>query len=29
MNISTAALFPDLAGFAASLTQRLAYVDIC
>jgi hypothetical protein len=28
MNISTEVLFPDLAGFARSLTQQLAYVDI-
>jgi hypothetical protein len=28
MNISTEVLFPDLSGFARSLTQRLAYVDI-
>jgi hypothetical protein len=28
MNISTEVLFPDLSGFAQSLTQRLAYVDV-
>jgi hypothetical protein len=28
MNISTEVLFPDLAGFARSLIQQLAYVDI-
>ncbi len=28
MNISTEVLFPDLSGFAQSLAQRLAYVDV-
>jgi hypothetical protein len=28
MNIGTEVLFPDLAGFAHSLIQQLAYVDI-
>ncbi len=27
MNISTEVLFPDLAGFAHSLVEQLAYVD--
>jgi hypothetical protein len=28
MNISTEVLFPDLSGFARSLIQQLAYVDL-